>query len=111
VRHRHAATSGEWSPVFRFHTERNRVVVAVKNAPAGDAAWEVLAETRRLCAAVGHHIVAPVSRLRWPRRAEPSHRWRVWRSLVRLLPSALRHRWREPIVVSRASIRRWETRA
>ncbi|HWB29125.1 MAG TPA: glycosyltransferase family 2 protein [Vicinamibacterales bacterium] len=110
VRHRHAATSGEWSPIFRFHTERNRVVVAVKNAPAGVAAWEVLAETKRLCAAIVHHVVAPLVRLRWPKRAEPSHRWRVWRSLVRLLPSALRHRWREPIVVSRVSILRWETR-
>lgn len=110
VRHRHAATSGEWSPVFRFHTERNRVLVAVKNAPAALAARVVLSETRRLAAAVAQHVVRPVLRLRFPRSTEPRHRWRVWRSLVGLMPHALRHRWREPIVVSRASLLRWESR-
>jgi len=33
VRHVHCGSSGEWSPFFRFHVERNRVLVNVKNAP------------------------------------------------------------------------------
>ena len=34
VRHLHAASTGETSPVFRYYNERNRLVVLVKNAPA-----------------------------------------------------------------------------
>jgi len=109
IRHRHAATSGEWSPLFRFHTERNRVLVAVKNAPAGVAARAVAGETRRLLAAVAGHVVRPVVHLRFPRYAEPRLRWKVWKSLMAHLPQALRHRWREPITVRRESIRQWES--
>ena len=35
VRHRHAASSGVGSTVFRYYTERNRPLMLVKNAPAG----------------------------------------------------------------------------
>lgn len=109
VRHRHAATSGEWSPVFRFHTERNRVLVAVKNAPSNVAARAVAGETRRLLVAIMDHIVRRVARLRFPRYEEPQLRWKVWTSLMSHLPHALGHRWREPITVSRESIRQWES--
>lgn len=34
VRHVHCGTSGEWSPFFVYHVERNRALVALKNAPA-----------------------------------------------------------------------------
>ena len=34
VRHRHAAVVGRRSPTFRFYTERNRLLVLAKNAPA-----------------------------------------------------------------------------
>ncbi len=37
VRHRHAASTVIGSPVFRFHTERNRPLVLAKNAPAAVA--------------------------------------------------------------------------
>ena len=33
LRHHHAASSGEWSPLFVFHTERNRLLNLTKNAP------------------------------------------------------------------------------
>jgi GT2 family glycosyltransferase len=32
LRHHHAASSGEWSPVFRFHVDRNRLLMLTKNA-------------------------------------------------------------------------------
>jgi GT2 family glycosyltransferase len=35
VRHIHAASSGEGSEVFAYHVERNRLLMLVKNAPAG----------------------------------------------------------------------------
>jgi GT2 family glycosyltransferase len=34
VQHVHCGTSGEWSPFFLLHVERNRVFVNLKNAPA-----------------------------------------------------------------------------
>ena len=37
VRHRHASSTVIGSPVFRFHTERNRPLVLAKNAPAAVA--------------------------------------------------------------------------
>jgi GT2 family glycosyltransferase len=33
VYHVHCGTSGEWSPFFVYHVERNRVFVSLKNAP------------------------------------------------------------------------------
>jgi GT2 family glycosyltransferase len=109
VRHRHAATSGEWSPVFRFHTERNRVLVAVKNAPSDIAVRAVAGETRRLIVAVMDHMVRRVARFRFPRYEEPQLRWKVWSSMMSHLPHVLAHRWREPIAVRRESMRQWES--
>jgi O-antigen biosynthesis protein len=34
VRHVHAATSGEWSPRFRYYVARNRLLCLTRNAPA-----------------------------------------------------------------------------
>jgi GT2 family glycosyltransferase len=34
VHHVHCGTSGEWSPFFLYHVERNRVFVSLKNAPS-----------------------------------------------------------------------------
>lgn len=41
VRHVHCGTSGEWSPFFVYHVERNRALVALKNAPPAVAARSV----------------------------------------------------------------------
>jgi GT2 family glycosyltransferase len=35
VDHVHAGTSVEWSPMFTFHVDRNRLFMILKNAPAG----------------------------------------------------------------------------
>ncbi|MGH7776815.1 MAG: glycosyltransferase family 2 protein [Candidatus Dormibacterales bacterium] len=35
VDHVHAGTSGEWSPFFTFHVDRNRLLMITKNAPGG----------------------------------------------------------------------------
>jgi GT2 family glycosyltransferase len=34
VHHVHCGTSGEWSPFFLYHVERNRVFASIKNGPA-----------------------------------------------------------------------------
>ena len=41
LRHVHAATSGEWSPLFRFHVDRNRLLMLTKDASPPLAAREV----------------------------------------------------------------------
>lgn len=42
VRHIHAASSVEWSPLFIYHVERNRLLMLAKNAPATLAVGEHL---------------------------------------------------------------------
>lgn len=42
LRHHHSASSGEESPVFRFHVDRNRLLMLTKNASAPLARREVL---------------------------------------------------------------------
>ncbi len=51
VRHRHAQSSGVGSPMFRYYTERNRLLVLAKNAPARLA---LAGDPRRGQAAGGH---------------------------------------------------------
>ena len=108
VRHHHAQSSGVGSPFFRFHTERNRLLVLAKNAPA-ELAWRAgLGEVRRLLGAlVRHYVIRPLT-LRLPARAEVAHRWRVCRSYLRLLPGMLGDRWSTTPTVSRRSLMSWE---
>jgi len=108
VRHHHAQSSGVGSPFFRFHTERNRLLVLAKNAPAG-LAWRAgLGEVRRLVGAmVRHYVIRPLT-LRLPARAEVAHRWHVCRSYLRLLPGMLADRWSTTPSVSRRSLMSWE---
>ena len=84
VRHRHAASSGEGSEVFRFHDTRNRLLMLVKDAPAGLA---VRAAVRALLTAVSVTV----------RRSQPpAHvrtRWRALASALRLLPTTPPWAW------------------
>jgi hypothetical protein len=108
VRHRHAASSGVGSPVFRFHTERNRVLVLLKNAPLTMGGRAVLGLWRRLAAAAVRDLVVRPLRLQLPIRREVAYQWRLTGSVMRLLPSLLAERWRDRITVDRRSVLRWE---
>lgn len=84
VEHVHAATTGEWSAFFTFHADRNRILMLLKNAPAGMVLRAAAALVRRGTAgggAPGHEVSAGVH-------------GRVVLSLLRLLPHALRERSR-----------------
>jgi GT2 family glycosyltransferase len=108
VRHRHAASSVAGSAVFRYYTERNRLLVLAKNAPARLAWRSGLGEVRRLVGGiVRHYLVRPLT-LRLPVRAEVAHRWSVCRSYVALLPGMLADRWSVGHSVSRRSLMSWE---
>jgi GT2 family glycosyltransferase len=93
-RHLHAASSGEWSPLFRHYVERNRLLMLVKNAP-----WRLaLSEMARFVGQTGRSaytdIVRPLVRLRRPSVGMVRSRAKSFLDLARLLPSALLERRR-----------------
>ena len=92
VRHRHAQTSEVGSDVFRFHTERNRLLVTARNAPLRLVALTLLAETRH-CVRVNLALLVkrPLT-LKMPSRIEPRHRRRVLGAALRSLPRYLASR-------------------
>ena len=83
VRHVHAASTGEGSPLFRFHDGRNRLLMLVKDATPALAVR-----------AVAHYAVTTVSIA--VRRSQPrthvTTRARVLASFARLLPRMLLRR-------------------
>lgn len=83
VDHLHSASTGEGSDLAVFHNERNRLLMAVKNAPAAAA-----------LRALGRGLVTPVTRLRgqWPSTRGTRPRVRALLSFVRLAPGALAQR-------------------
>ncbi len=52
VLHDHCGSSGNGSPFFHFHIERNRVLVNLKNAPSRLAAWTVAGFSARVLRSV-----------------------------------------------------------
>jgi GT2 family glycosyltransferase len=107
VRHRHAASSGVGSMVFRYYTERNRPLMLVKNAPAGLALREGAGMVKRALVWCGRDLVLRPLTLRMPVRTEAVHQWRLLRGYVRLVPAMLRARWTSGRVVGRASLMSW----
>ena len=108
VRHRHAASSGVGSPVFRFYTERNRLLVGAKNAPARLAARAGLGEIRRFVRCMlSAYILRPL-RLQMPERHESAHRRKVVASYLRELRPMIRDRRATTPSVDRSSLMSWE---
>ena len=92
VRHIHCGSSGEWSPFFCFHVERNRVLTALRNGDPFLALWSVVG----LCARV---VRAGLRALkgRGPdgrNRGRFGAYGRALASLAWRLPGALAERWR-----------------
>jgi O-antigen biosynthesis protein len=85
VRHFHAGSSGESSPLFVFLVARNRILMLLKQAPLRVAARAYLEELARAVRLVVQHrsLRAPSVRTRW----------RVQRSLLVRAPRALLKRW------------------
>ena len=108
VRHRHAASSGVGSAMFRFSTERNRLLMLAKNAPWRLAWRSGLGEVRRAVSiTIRHYVLRPLT-LRLPARPEVAHRWRVCSGYLRLLPGMLADRWGTSRSVDRDEVMRWE---
>ena len=107
VDHRHAASSGVGSKVFRYYTERNRPLMLVKNAPAGLALQEGVGMVRRALAWCLRDLVLRPLTLRMPVRTEALHQWMLLRGYVRLLPAMLRARWSSTRMIDRSSLLAW----
>jgi len=107
VRHVHAASSVEWSPTFVFHTDRNRLLMLVKNAPARRALFEV-GRYPLTTGSMALRTVRTALRARTRPAVRPTLlRLRVLASFLRLLPAALGRRWRAPHAVPRRELERW----
>ena len=83
VRHAHAASSDVRSALFRFHDDRNRLLMLTKNAPARLALAAVLRYPLTL---------ASLTVRQGPRAAFTGTRLRAFGSYLRLLPRMLRRR-------------------
>jgi len=92
LRHLHAATSGEGSPLFQHYTERNRLLMLARNAPTGlacSAPWRFLLSTASYAK---RDIVAPVVRRHRPNTGLVRRRLRAFLGYLRLLPAMLTSR-------------------
>jgi GT2 family glycosyltransferase len=92
TRHVHSASTGEWSPLFVFHVDRNRLLMLTKNATLGLALREVL----RYPLTTASLAARELARSRHTRRRPPVRptllRLRVLASYLRLLPRMLSRR-------------------
>jgi GT2 family glycosyltransferase len=107
VRHVHSASSVEWSPTFVFHTDRNRLLMLVKNAT-----WRrALRECARYPLTTGSMALRTV-RTSLRARSRPAvrptlMRLKVLLSFLRLLPTMLAKRRAVPHDVPRRELEQW----
>ena len=107
VRHVHAATSVEWSPTFVFHTDRNRLLMLVKNATPALALREV-GRYPLTTGSIALRTVRTAARARVRPAVRPTLlRLRVLRSFLRLLPAMLGKRATARRAVPRRELQRW----
>ncbi|HKE72610.1 MAG TPA: glycosyltransferase family 2 protein [Acidimicrobiales bacterium] len=109
LRHVHAATSVEGSPLFHHYVERNRLVMLTKNAPwrlASGAAGHFVLSTASYAR---RDVVRPALRGRRPSLGLVAARARSFGAYVRLLPAVLpdRRRLRSGQVVPDEAITGW----
>ena len=109
ARHLHAASSGEWSPLFSFHTDRNRLLMLTKNARAGLAAREVLRYPLTTASLALRELAMARPAGRRPAFGPTRLRLAVLGSYLRLLPAMLarRRRLAARAVVGRRRLERW----
>ena len=94
VRHVQGASGGAGSDRFVVSTTRNRIVVAVRNAPGAVARRTVTATLGELWASLRHEVIVPLSRLRRPATRMARLRVRGIAAALAALPAALAARRR-----------------
>jgi GT2 family glycosyltransferase len=104
VRHAHAATSIIGSELFDYHVERNRLLVAVKNAPASYALGAVGESLRVTGLHVRRDVLNHLRRRERPTTTFLRRRARAFGGFLRGLPSAVRAR---DEVLPETEVERW----
>lgn len=92
MRHLHAATSGEGSPVFAYHVERNRLLMLVKNAPWRITLPQILRFVLVTASYGRRDIVGPVTRHQRPNTITTRRRIKAFLGFLRLVPAMLASR-------------------
>ena len=109
VRHVHSASSVEWSPTFVFHTDRNRLLMLVKDATPGFALRECV-RYPLTAGSIALRTVRQSAKARTRPAVRPTlMRLKVLLSFLRLLPAMLRKRRsvRRSAVVPRRQLEQW----
>ena len=94
VQHLHAASTGDTSPVKRFHQERNRLLVLVGNGPAALARRQVLRHPLATLSYLRRDVVGHLLDRRRPDWSTVRVRLAAEASFLRLLPGSLAERRR-----------------
>ncbi len=112
IRHQHATTSVEGSPLFNRLVERNRLLMLTKNAPAPFAARAVGRFLLTTASYAKRDLVAPVLSRHRPRPRVVVQRLQSFWSYVTLLPGILadRRRIRRAALVTDEELLRWSVR-
>jgi Glycosyltransferase like family 2 len=109
LRHIHSATSTEWSPLWTFHVDRNRLLMLTKDATAGLAVRAALRyplTSASMLVRAGREAARSRSR---PALRPHLLRLRVLASYLRLLPRMLHRRVQigRTAAVDRQDLERW----
>lgn len=109
VRHIHSASSVEWSPLFVFHTDRNRLLMLTKNATARLALAAVARYPATTASIALRTVRAGIATRSRPAVRPTLLRLRVIGSYLRLLPRMLARRRAigAAAKVRRAEVERW----
>jgi N-acetylglucosaminyl-diphospho-decaprenol L-rhamnosyltransferase len=94
VRHGHASSSGVATATFQHYTERNRLAMLAKNAPASLLARALTRYTLVTLSYARRDLVAPVLAGRRPRPEQVRRRLRSLAGFARLAPGLWRDRRR-----------------
>ncbi|TML19723.1 MAG: glycosyltransferase family 2 protein [Actinobacteria bacterium] len=94
VHHHHAATVGVGSKVHRYYSERNRLLMLMKNAPSAMVAREVVRFPLSTASYLWTEAIAPLSHRRRPRLDTVALRIRAFCGAARHAVYALRARRR-----------------
>jgi GT2 family glycosyltransferase len=109
LRHVHSATSEEWSPLFVFHVDRNRLLMLTKNATTGLALRAVLRYPLTTASIAVRTLRQGLAARRRPPVRPTLLRLRVIGSYLRLLPRMLARRRNvaRSAAVGRRELQRW----
>ncbi len=106
VRHVQGASGGAGSDRFVVTTTRNRIVVAVRNAPAAVVRRALAASVSELWASLRHEVLVPLTRLRRPATRMARRRLQGLAAALAALPAALvaRRRLRRSATVASGAV-------